>query len=652
MISISDPVPFGLAAAAVRPGRRRQPARPARPPHLAGDRHRTGRATPTASRNSCAPTCSPTCSARDPPRAAELHATAARWWADQDQPINALDHATAQPRPRAADRAAAPLRHAADPRRATTDRCAGRWPGVGAPGHRVRSLAGPDLRADPFRGRRPARGPGRPAPRATGLAADATADGTADLTVLRAVAEQLGADQRSDRAADPAPFVIADLDELPAEPELEALARLSRGSALLERDDRAGARAELDAALDLSRRHGFDYLTLQCLALLGVIAGTCGDVRTMRAVSSEALAAAADHGWQTTTWSAAATAMLAYAELLRSAAADAQRLTADALASAGVRVAAAAVRAAGRPRCRGLRPGRPGGRTGRAAAGPLRVRRPPHQPAAVRFDGDAGVPRRPAARARRRGAHRPGLADRTHRRQRGDLLVMRGWAETAGGHHEHAARPDPPGPGRIGSRTAPCTPSSTPGCWKPRSRSPPTNGPPPAARCKTPSPSPSPSTPYARSSRPAPASANCWCTNTAASEPPTTSRTGPSPPGRPGKPNTILSERELTVLGLLPSMLSLDEIATDLTVSVNTVKSHVRSIYAKLGVSSRRLAVLAAHEHGLLNSAGGKPQHPPAGARRRPPRHPDRPGQSGPHPSSMGELRRARQPERPSGFGP
>ena len=47
-------------------------------------------------------------------------------------------------------------------------------------------------------------------------------------------------------------------------------------------------------------------------------------------------------------------------------------------------------------------------------------------------------------------------------------------------------------------------------------------------------------------------------------------------------------------------MLSLDEIAADLTVSVNTVKSHVRSIYTKLGVSSRRLAVLAAHEHGLL----------------------------------------------------
>ena len=63
----------------------------------------------------------------------------------------------------------------------------------------------------------------------------------------------------------------------------------------------------------------------------------------------------------------------------------------------------------------------------------------------------------------------------------------------------------------------------------------------------------------------------------------------------PQRQTAMLSEREITsVLALLPSMLSLEEIALDLTVSVNTVKSHVRSIYMKLGVSSRRLAVLAA----------------------------------------------------------
>jgi LuxR family transcriptional regulator, maltose regulon positive regulatory protein len=64
--------------------------------------------------------------------------------------------------------------------------------------------------------------------------------------------------------------------------------------------------------------------------------------------------------------------------------------------------------------------------------------------------------------------------------------------------------------------------------------------------------------------------------------------------------DAALSERELTVLRLLPSLLSLGEIAADLTVSEDTVKSHVRSIYAKLGVSSRRLVVLAA---GLLTSS-------------------------------------------------
>ena len=67
---------------------------------------------------------------------------------------------------------------------------------------------------------------------------------------------------------------------------------------------------------------------------------------------------------------------------------------------------------------------------------------------------------------------------------------------------------------------------------------------------------------------------------------------------------TALSERELAVLTMLPSLLPLVDIAVDLTVSVNTVKSHVRSIYAELGVSSRREAVLAAHANGLLTIAG------------------------------------------------
>jgi LuxR family maltose regulon positive regulatory protein len=65
--------------------------------------------------------------------------------------------------------------------------------------------------------------------------------------------------------------------------------------------------------------------------------------------------------------------------------------------------------------------------------------------------------------------------------------------------------------------------------------------------------------------------------------------------------SALLSERELVVLALLPSLMSACEIAGELTVSVNTVKSHIRSIYAKLGASTRRDAVRHAHERGLLS---------------------------------------------------
>ncbi|GLZ47563.1 hypothetical protein Acsp06_37480 [Actinomycetospora sp. NBRC 106375] len=61
-----------------------------------------------------------------------------------------------------------------------------------------------------------------------------------------------------------------------------------------------------------------------------------------------------------------------------------------------------------------------------------------------------------------------------------------------------------------------------------------------------------------------------------------------------------LSERELIVLGLLPSLLDAPSMAQELVVSVNTVKTQIRSIYAKLGVSTRRGAVSRAQERGLL----------------------------------------------------
>jgi LuxR family maltose regulon positive regulatory protein len=61
-----------------------------------------------------------------------------------------------------------------------------------------------------------------------------------------------------------------------------------------------------------------------------------------------------------------------------------------------------------------------------------------------------------------------------------------------------------------------------------------------------------------------------------------------------------LSQRELDVLRLLPSRLSQREIAAELYVSFNTVRTHTRVIFSKLGVSSRAEAVARARELGLL----------------------------------------------------
>jgi LuxR family maltose regulon positive regulatory protein len=61
-----------------------------------------------------------------------------------------------------------------------------------------------------------------------------------------------------------------------------------------------------------------------------------------------------------------------------------------------------------------------------------------------------------------------------------------------------------------------------------------------------------------------------------------------------------LSETELRVLRYLPTNLRGPEIASELFVSLNTIRAHLRNIYAKLGVHSRADAVKRARELGLL----------------------------------------------------
>jgi LuxR family transcriptional regulator, maltose regulon positive regulatory protein len=66
-------------------------------------------------------------------------------------------------------------------------------------------------------------------------------------------------------------------------------------------------------------------------------------------------------------------------------------------------------------------------------------------------------------------------------------------------------------------------------------------------------------------------------------------------------PASPLSERQQAILGYLPTMMSNQEIADELSISVNTVKTHLKVIYRKLDVPGRREAVLRARDLGLMS---------------------------------------------------
>ena len=70
------------------------------------------------------------------------------------------------------------------------------------------------------------------------------------------------------------------------------------------------------------------------------------------------------------------------------------------------------------------------------------------------------------------------------------------------------------------------------------------------------------------------------------------------PAGDPGLES--LTHREVELLAELPSMRTVDQLAETLFISPSTVKTHLRSIYSKLGVSTRRDAVAVGRSRGLI----------------------------------------------------
>jgi LuxR family maltose regulon positive regulatory protein len=75
------------------------------------------------------------------------------------------------------------------------------------------------------------------------------------------------------------------------------------------------------------------------------------------------------------------------------------------------------------------------------------------------------------------------------------------------------------------------------------------------------------------------------------------------PPAGAQPPLEPLSESEIRVLRYLPTNLSGREIANELYVSTNTVKTHMHHLYTKLGTHRRGEAVARARALGLLAPA-------------------------------------------------
>ena len=84
-------------------------------------------------------------------------------------------------------------------------------------------------------------------------------------------------------------------------------------------------------------------------------------------------------------------------------------------------------------------------------------------------------------------------------------------------------------------------------------------------------------------------------------------RPAPAPAGPPPWPGEPLTRSEMRVLHYLPTHMGTPEIAAELFLSANTVKTHLRHLYRKLGAHNRREAVQRARATGLLTASSRRP---------------------------------------------
>jgi LuxR family maltose regulon positive regulatory protein len=523
-----------------------------------------------------------------------LHATAARWWVDAGEPEHALLHA-GQSGDEALLRALLQrsgvvllLRGQIGAVRAALDlvrpehRAADPWIALIAGLTHVDERALPAVSAalSQARGAWPT-------------------DAVPGLRLLRTSVELLG---RSVGLA-AAESAVAGADPDTAAPELRALFHASRGTAEFAPGgggDVELAERDLDSSLRLARTHGFGFLEVQVLCSVALIAAARCQYDRMVGAAEEAIRAASRQGRHPSAWTARASAVLGYADLLAGNPSSARRWAAIGLDTDGdrlpretlyaLRVVHGAARADEGDRAAGF------GEIQGARATGSGMLWPPPVPAAL-----ACLEHRVALLHGNLAAAAEAVAWLERRVGRvGEVILMEALGALAAGRPEVARTAVDPVVGeslpvllphtiveallvaaeaalrledvpagtvaldralRLGQTLGVVRPFVLAG---PRTRS--LLGGRPAARGTG---------PFA-------------------------ARLASARQAVLADASAPLSERELTVLALLPSLLSAGEIAVELTVSVNTVKSHIRSIYTKLGASSRREAVQRAQERGLL----------------------------------------------------
>jgi LuxR family transcriptional regulator, maltose regulon positive regulatory protein len=520
-----------------------------------------------------------------------LQRRAAHWWVEHDQPIHALRHAE-----RSGDRALV----TALVRRSGVPLLLG---GDLGPLRRALAAVGPEARTeDPWLALTAAIShlEARDLP-AAAVELENARGGWPEapepaLVALRASAELLAAGLGLPGGS----FAVVGTEG--TEPELEALLHASRGAAEFGHPDGADldlARSELEQALALARSHDLGYLEVQSLSMLATLAAMTGDNSRMVQLAERAVSAAARRGRHPSAWSAGPMGMLAYADLMAGDPAAAAARCDEALSTwdtlppeaahtlravHGAALADQGHRAEGLAEIRSAREesvDTPAPPSMLAALGLLE-----HRAALLNGNLDA------ADRVERWLAPRIGAT--------GELLLVRAWTEVANGRHELARRIVEPAlaPGTLSLLPSTVVEAHLVVAESALQADDPSGG----RRCLESALALAEGVgalrPFALAGPRTQQLLTAWAAGNGRG--PFARRLAAARSAVVPDPAALLSDRELAVLAMLPSLLSAREIADEFTVSVNTVKSHIRSIYAKLGVSSRRDAVLLAHDRGLL----------------------------------------------------